>query len=133
MGWEVYDEAAWESAAQKAAQKEAGKVRLNVPHSAFSVMEGNRRVSLRRRGELVRAVRAYKAILPGTFLSYEKDDVMEIVNRCGSDGKCIYIAGDMSKIALTVGRKAPHSPPSQRRRFVWPGASTEFCAFHYRD
>ena len=99
-GWEVYDEAAWERAAQKA-QVEAGKARLKVPQSAYSAIRGSGRArdtvdlggkgeargndptSVGRRAELVRAVRAYKAILPGTFLTYEKDDVMEVVNRFG--------------------------------------------------
>ena len=37
------------------------------------------------RRELVRAVRSYQAILRGTFLSYEKDEILEVIHR-DSDG-----------------------------------------------
>lgn len=110
MGWEVYDEAAWASAAEKAARLEAGKVTLKVPRSSFSSVkrncareEGRLRGSIDRetggkgeavkltgqKGELVRAVRGYKPILPGTYLNYEKGDVMTVLHRDG-DGRWIY-------------------------------------------
>ncbi|CAD6586553.1 MAG: hypothetical protein ASARMPRED_002755 [Alectoria sarmentosa] len=78
-GWEVYDEAAWE----RAAQQERRKVTLKVPHATFSV---KRDEPARDNGKLVRALRGYKAILPGTYLSYEKDEMMRVVHRDG-DGK----------------------------------------------
>lgn len=78
-GWEVYDEAAWE----RAARQETRKVTLKVPHATFSV-KGDK--PARDNGELVRALRGYKAILAGTYLSYEKDEVMRVVYRDGDGG-----------------------------------------------
>ncbi|KAL9076647.1 MAG: hypothetical protein Q9161_000979 [Pseudevernia consocians] len=98
--WEEYDFGVWEKAAQEVAEKEREKpLTVKEPHSTLSVKtvsmnekgEGSTKRSkeedsTRQRGELVRAVRDYKAILPGTFLSYEKDDVMRVLHR-HSDGK----------------------------------------------
>lgn len=107
-GWEEYDYSAWEKAAEEAAAMESGKVlTLKVPQSASSAKpigaEGSAKHSIDpatagtvkkddlvgQRVELVRAVRNYKAILDGTFLSYKKDDVMRVVHR-GSDGSLIF-------------------------------------------
>lgn len=103
LEWEVYDPDAWERATQKAAAaEEEGErrqvVSLKVPGATLSVKgssdtrEGGRlrdlieeretaRFEERQSGEFVRAVRGYKAILPGTYLSYEKDDVMRVIYR----------------------------------------------------
>ena len=78
-GWEVYDEAAWE----RAARQETRKLTLKVPHATFSV-KGDK--PARDSGDLVRALRGYKAIFAGTHLSYEKDEVMRVVYRDGDGG-----------------------------------------------
>ena len=89
-GWEVYDELAWE----RAKEQETGKVTLKIP--ALMKGEGNSRRAIdsdmikeedlaRQSGELVRAVKGYKAILSGNYLTYEKDDVMKVLYR-DSDG-----------------------------------------------
>lgn len=99
-GWEVYDEAAWETAAGRAAKQERRVVALKVPRSSFSVRGESETAG--RRGELVRAVRGYEAILSGTFLSYERDDVMRVVHRDG-DGRCICCEWvTLSQVVLTV-------------------------------
>lgn len=109
MAWEIYDESAWEGAAAEPAAKQetTGKVVLKVPHASFSSKEthtsGDGRLKnlvesdtageknpATQRGELVMAVRDYKAILRGTYLSYRKDDLMRVVFRDG-DGMWIYV------------------------------------------
>ena len=93
--WEVYDEAAWDRAAEKSKELEAGKVTLKIP--SLTRAEGSnmratasKRVTVRelmRQGwEFVQAVTDYKAILRGTYLSYEKGDVMKVIHR-DSDGR----------------------------------------------
>lgn len=99
-GWEVYDEAAWETAAGRAAKQERRVVALKVPRSSFSVRGESEAAG--RRGGLVRAVRGYEAILSGTFLTYERDDVMRVVHRDG-DGRCNLCEWvGLSQVVLTV-------------------------------
>lgn len=103
--WEAYDEAAWEAAAERAAKQETPKVTLKLPHSTLSVKpssvkekgEGSatHKVGPEQSGELVRAVRSYKAIFSGTYLSYEKDDVMRVLHR-DKDGSLIGLLGEYS-------------------------------------
>ena len=103
MGWEVYDALAWERAAERVQEQEAGRVTLEVPMPSSSVARGGGEGSSRARpttvsdtkvnygilathssgggGEFVRAVRSYKAILTGNFLSYEKDEVLKVIYR----------------------------------------------------
>ena len=45
-----------------------------------------------RKRELVKAVRGYRAILSGTFLNYEQDDVLEVIHR-DSDGRAMLAFG----------------------------------------
>lgn len=99
--WEEYDYEAWERAAQEAAEKERRKVPTwkepdtttfpTTPARVHDIGEGSSKSSkgedfMRQSGQLVRAVRDYKAILPGTYLSYQKDDVMRVLH-WDSDGK----------------------------------------------
>lgn len=85
--WEVYDPAAWEAAAERAKEN----VTLKQPHATLSVKPSNAKekgegsikhtVGPEQSVELVRAVRSYKAIVRGTYLSYDKDDVMRVLHR----------------------------------------------------
>ena len=88
--WEVYDEAAWDRAAERSKEPEAGKEAPKAP-SAMRAEGSNTRATDSNRmtemdltrlgGDFVRAVTDYKAILRGTYLSYEKDDVMRVIYR----------------------------------------------------
>ena len=90
MEWEVYDELVWERAAERAREQEAGRLTLKNP-SAIRVDGIGKRVNdsnrmtdenpTKQKGEFVRAVTDYKAILRGTYLTYEKDDVMKVMHR----------------------------------------------------
>lgn len=101
MGWEVYDASAWERASESVREQEAGRVALKVPMPSSSVAGAGGEGSSSARpttasdtkvnyellatpsggGEFVRAVRSYKAILTGNFLSYEKDEVLKVIYR----------------------------------------------------
>ena len=106
MGWEVYDASAWERAAERVQEQEARGVTLKVPMPSSSVARGGGEGSSSARpttasetkvnygilathssgggdggGDFVRAVRSYKAILTGNFLSYEKDEVLKVIYR----------------------------------------------------
>lgn len=59
-----------------ARKKEVGARKKEVGAGAPDVVR-----RWRKRRDLVRAVRAYKAILTGNYLSYEKDDVLEVMYR----------------------------------------------------
>ena len=119
--WEVYDEAAWDRAAEKSKELNAGKVTLKLP-SAMRAEGSNRRATdskrvtvreLMRQGwEFVQAVTDYKAILRGTYLSYEKGDVMKVLNR-DCDGRLTAHLGsaDMGT-SLTHDREAVRPSPS---------------------
>ncbi len=100
VAWEVYNEEAWERAAEWARGQEAGKVTLKVPAVGIEDTGGKggtaRAVGGRDTAggyrELVRAVTGYRAILRGAFLNYDKDDVMEVVFR-DWDGKPMLVTG----------------------------------------
>ena len=107
MGWEVYDEVVWERAGEGvglevprasgsvegASAGGEGGLRARVDAATAGKVEGEPEESRRsRRGELVRAVRGYRAILSGTFLSYGTDEVLEVVHRDG-DGKAAVFSG----------------------------------------
>ena len=103
MGWEVYDASAWERASERVREQEAGVLTLKVPMPLSSVARAGGEGSSSARpttasdtkvnyellathsggggGEFVRAVRSYKAILTGNFLSYEKDEVLKVIYR----------------------------------------------------
>lgn len=107
--WEEYDYSAWEKAAAEEVEKQRGGVlTLKVPQSTFSAkpvgVEGSTKPSIvpetvgavkksdpaRQKVELVRATRNYKAIVAGTFLSYNEGDVLRVLHRF-EDRKFIYI------------------------------------------
>ena len=88
--WEVYDEAAWDRATERSKELEVGRAALKGP-SAMRAEGSNIRATNSNRvidmdltklgGDFVRAVTDYKAILRGTYLTYEKGDVMKVLNR----------------------------------------------------
>ena len=105
MGWELYDASAWERASEGVREQEAGRMTLEVPMPSSSVARAGGEGSSSARpatasdtnvnyellaphsggggggGEFVRAVRSYKAILTGNFVSYEKDEVLKVIYR----------------------------------------------------
>ena len=102
--WEEYDYEAWERAAQEAAENERREARtLKEPDTTtFSatpvrvneIGEGSSKSSkgedsMSQSVQFVRAVRDYKAILSGNYLSYQKDDVMKVLHR-DSDGSLMH-------------------------------------------
>ncbi len=100
VAWEVYNEEAWERAAEWARGQEAGKVTLKVPAVGIEDTGGKGGTARAVGGgdtaggyrELVRAVTGYRAILRGAFLNYDKGDVMEVVFR-DWDGKLMLVTG----------------------------------------
>ena len=138
--WEVYDESAWDRAAERFREVEAEKVALKVPSamraegSNIRATQSNRVIDMdptRQSGDFVRAVTDYKAILRGTYLSYEKDDVMKVINR-DCDGSSWLILGSQRCTLLTHGREALHPSPSQRSGQLWSRTYGELRAFQYR-
>ena len=117
-GWEEYDESVWEKATV-----EVKKVTLKVP--SVTRGEGSRNAasdssrvageqSERQSGEFVRAMTDYKAILPGNFLTYEKDDVMKVKWR-DSDGRSMVLIWTIrDTTSLTCGRETLHPLASQK-------------------
>ena len=95
LQWEVYDESVWDRATERSEEPEAEKVALQVP-AAMRAEGSNTRATdsdrvtdkdpTREGGHFVRAVTDYKAINRGIYLSYEKDDVMRVIDRA-CDGR----------------------------------------------
>lgn len=93
--WELYDESVWDRATERFEEPEAEKVALQVP-AAMKAEGSNTRATdsnrvtdkdpTRQGGDFVRAMTDYKAINPGIYLSYEKDDVMRVIDR-NCDGR----------------------------------------------
>lgn len=98
--WQVYNASAWEKATEKAEGQEVGKMTLEKPPvkkeqgSIKRTTDPNTVKSEDQGLEIVQAVRDYKAILRGTFLSYEKGDVMKVLYR-DRDGRLL----DCSRVA----------------------------------
>lgn len=101
--WEKYDYTAWEKAAQEVGEKQrTGVVSLKVPQSTFSAKPVSVQGSTKRpidpkidpasqRPELVMAVKDYRAIISGNYLSYKKGDVLRVIHRVPG-GSYLYIS-----------------------------------------
>lgn len=100
LGWEVYDEAAWDRAAEKFEETEAGKGASKAPYTMRAEASNTRATDSNREmdkdptgqdGDFVRAVTDYKALLKGTYLSYEKGDVLRVISRDCDGGLTVYL------------------------------------------
>ena len=88
--WEMYDEAAWDRATEKPQELKPGNSASKVPSTVRAEGSNTRATDSNRvtdkdlttqGGDFVRAVTDYKAILRGNYLTYEKGDVMRVIDR----------------------------------------------------